>query len=302
MTMIKTIQILFLFVHLLLVQLSEAQKVTISLNETGKPEYKKLFKSNEILPIYEGELNSYFKIPKNYLYTIGASGNGLMCNLIKSENNLGYIIETSSTSLKSEYKNSFLTIYSGNKSLSYEVTFQKKKENDFYKHSDDKSDDNIDSTLGFVQLQNRFCRYSNLNHFQLKGYNIALMDKGLNGKIELGDLLTISLDQYFATGECRSAIKLDTVSYIKLGNTNLKVTWDSGYALTLEEVDINGEPQLTVGGYLEDLKLVKPNWKLSDFTVKKGYYIINIWSEFSPSSLDKMAELNTIKTGLSDFI
>ncbi len=291
---------ILLFPALILSLLLNAQdEIKVTLNSYGKPYYQKELNADRGMTVYKSDSFSFAQILPREYYNLGKHTDTLELIINKnenSENNVNpYNVECKNcgdirfTHLIQNDSN-FFTFTFEEDFVKFIATFEK---NPHGMHSSALLADEIQDTLiGYIRLKNTFIHYSPLK--SIPNFNIALVDKNFNGRIDSTDFVSVSNDEFFFTIKNEHANEVRKVKIIEIHGVQYKFNMsdDGTMKISLTRVENKVTPDLIFSDTLRDLQFGKKS--LYGSLENNDYVLISYWSEFCSPCVKNVSNLNKI--------
>lgn len=280
-----------LIIVIFLGQIPLFSQIDLSLDVTGKPEYRKLLPNRRAFQIYKKDTAKvFYMLGKNYYNFRGVSDT---LEFLISGDSMNYSVQLQNDidEFSVILEKDVLSFVSDDKRIEFELKISVSKQNTVHTPIM-KNILKEDEELGMVITQNRLTRYAKVN-LNNGTFNIAVLDKNKNGFIDKGDLLALSNDEYFMTAENGSCTFLNKETTAKVGSYFYKITWNGGYEFRLDELSNNESHDIVLSNYISDVTF-KDGTSLSSLVSNNEYTIINIWSVYCSPCIKAIESLNAL--------
>lgn len=270
-----------------------------TLNETGLPDYRKLFNINTATKVFKDKKRYAFEINQNDVqrcinFNIKLSLNKSQFNHLKN-GSLNYKLSDSINIQKN-----ILNINIGlNRNYQFDLTFTDDSTN--LKFSNNSIGKN---NLGYIILQNRFARYATFqSHDSTKSFNLAIIDKNLNGLIDSNDVISASYDKYFLVKPTSFGCFLLDSILLDFEDELFLINWHGGYNISIKPFNEKAS---------EEIRKIQLNKQLYNFTIsddgttlksiiRSDKTLITFWASYCSPCIQSIPKLNAHNNNVIGF-
>jgi thiol-disulfide isomerase/thioredoxin len=166
------------------------------------------------------------------------------------------------------------------------------------------SEYNKSESVGFIAFQNRFARYATIaSKNRGERFNVAIVDRDLNGFIDSNDIITVSYDNYFLVKPTKFGTFLKDSLLIDFEGDFFYVFWLGGYKISVSSVpkDYSGDLNcIQLNKLLHNFIIDEHGTELKD-VLSANKTIISFWAGYCSPCVQAIPRLNEINQNVIGF-